>query len=173
MRQIPDVAQQALFTDAYRAYAHELKKRARFMINDEDVCEDIVQDVFMRMWSYMLRGNKIDKVRSFLHRVLSNMIVDIYRKRKTVSLDNLVPYGWEPSSDDSEKWMDVIDGRKAIKLIKRLPPIYQEVLRDKYARGLSYGEMSLITGSSRNRISVQVHRGLMKLKSLYNHEFVN
>jgi DNA-directed RNA polymerase specialized sigma24 family protein len=38
----------------------------------------------------------------------------------------------------------------------------------KYTQGLSLKEMSLITGLSRNALAVQAHRGLERLKALYN-----
>ena len=37
----------------------------------------------------------------------------------------------------------------------------------KYVQELTIEEMSLITGQSKNAITVQAHRGLEKLKQLY------
>jgi DNA-directed RNA polymerase specialized sigma24 family protein len=37
----------------------------------------------------------------------------------------------------------------------------------KYGRGMSYQEISETTGQSKNTTAVQVHRGLEKLKVLY------
>jgi len=39
----------------------------------------------------------------------------------------------------------------------------------RYARDLSLKEISLIAGQSKNAMAVQTHRGLAKLKLLYNH----
>lgn len=166
MHGMPNAAQQELFTDAYREYSRELRMRARSMISDREMCEDIVQDTFVRMWVYMMRGGKIDKVRAFLHHVLVNLVFDAYRKRKTTSLENLLERGYEPSVDDTERWINIIDGGSALRMINRLPRSYKEVLRGAYARNLSYREISCMTGLSRNTIAVQVHRGLVKLKSL-------
>jgi DNA-directed RNA polymerase specialized sigma24 family protein len=47
--------------------------------------------------------------------------------------------------------------------------MYQKVMRMRYMQDLSLAEMSLVTGQSRNTIAVQLHRGLAKLKLLYNH----
>ena len=38
----------------------------------------------------------------------------------------------------------------------------------RYMQGLSLTEMSLIIKVTKSTIAVQVHRGIMKLKSLYN-----
>ena len=45
-------------------------------------------------------------------------------------------------------------------------------MRLRYAKDLSLKEISLITGQSRNTTAVQVHRGLEKLKFLYNNPVV-
>ena len=64
---------------------------------------------------------------------------------------------------------DILDGKAAFVLIAHLPPTYQKIMRMRYIQDLSLKEMSLITGQSKNAIAVQVHRGLEKLKILYNH----
>lgn len=158
-----------LFTEAYRNHSEELRRYARTMVSDAEVSEDLVQDVFVKMWLYLERRGEIVSVRGFLYHVLNNLIVDRYRKHKTWSLDSLVEQGYEPRADDtSERLADMFDGRLVFGLIDRLPATYQDVLRMKYAGHLSYGEISALTGRERNTIAVQIHRGLMKLKELYN-----
>lgn len=139
------------------------------MVNDRELSEDLVQDVYMKMWLYLVRKGNIVSVRGFLYHVLNNLIVDRYRKHKTWSLDSLLEKGYEPREDDTERLVDVFDGTIVFRLIDKLPRTYQEVLRMKYGNHLSYGEISLLTGQQRNTIAVQVHRGLMKLKELYTH----
>ncbi len=166
MHTIPDVGSQTLFTTAYTEYSQELVRHARSMINNRELSEDLVQDVFVKVWMYLVRGGKIVKMRAFLHHILNNVIVDTYRKHKTASLDALLEQGHEPSVDDSERIFDILDGRSAFSLIDRLPDTYQKVLRMKYGRDLSYQEISRFTGQSKNTTAVQVHRGLEKLKLL-------
>ena len=38
----------------------------------------------------------------------------------------------------------------------------------RYVRDMSLQEISLLTGQSKNAVAVQVHRGLEKLKLLYD-----
>ena len=42
-------------------------------------------------------------------------------------------------------------------------------MKMRYIQDLSLKEMSLLTGQSRATLAVQTHRGLAKLKLLYNH----
>ncbi len=121
----------------------------------------------MKTWGYLVRGGKIVVMKSFLYHILNNLIVDEYRKHKILSLDSLLEKGFVPKNNSTEHHTDAFDGKIALRLILRLPKKYQEILRMHYVRGLSLKEISLITGQRKNTISVQMHRGLAKLKILY------
>ena len=103
-----------------------------------------------------------------MYHVLKDLIVDEYRKRKSTSLDALMEKGFEPGEDNSQQLINVLDGKRAIFLISRLPIKYQKIMRMRYVQDLSLKEMSLLTGQSTGTLAVQVHRGLEKLKVLYH-----
>ena len=163
-----ETKQQAILTVAHHDYQKGLNLHAFFKIHDHTLGEDLVQDTFVKTWSYLIRGGKIEIMKAFLYHVLNNLIVDEYRKRKATSLDVLLEKGFEPSAGDSKRLFTLLDGKGALLLIQRLPLTYQKVMRMRYIQDLSLKEMSLITGQSKNTIAVQVHRGLRKLKLLYN-----
>ncbi len=154
---------------AHHDFDKGLNARAFFKVNNHAIGEDLVQDTFIKTWSYLVKGGKIDIMKAFLYHVLNNLIVDQYRKHKTVSLDSLMEKGFEPSENDSGKIFNILDGKVAILLIARLPETYQKIMRMKYVQDLSLEEMSLITGERKNTLAVKIHRGLEKLKLLYNH----
>jgi RNA polymerase sigma-70 factor (ECF subfamily) len=162
-----EAARHAAFTVAHHDFEEGLNKHAYFKLNNHAIGEDLVQDTFVKTWSYLVRGGKIDVMKAFLYHVLNNLIVDEYRKRKTSSLDTLIEKGFEPSTGSSVRFIDALDGKSALLLIARLPIAYQKVMRMRYVQELSLKEMSLITGQSKNAIAVQAHRGLSRLKLLY------
>lgn len=155
---------------AYKDFNKGLNSHAFFKLSSHTLGQDLVQETYMKTWNYLLRGGKITVMKAFLYHVLNNLIVDEYRKRKATSLDILLESGFEPSVDDSESLYNTLDGRGAILLIKRLPKIYQEAMRMRYIQDLSLKEMSVLTGQSNNTLAVQLHRGLGKLKVLYNNQ---
>ncbi len=156
-------------TGAYLDYEKGLSKHSFFKVHNRELGEDLVQDTFMKTWSYLVRGGKIDVMKAFLYHALNCLIIDEYRKRKTVSLDTLMEGGFEPRTSDSDKLLNFLDGKEALLLIQQLPLKYREVMRMRYSQDLSLGEMSTITGQSKNAVAVQVHRGLEKLKLLYKY----
>lgn len=157
----------AAFTLAHLDFEKGLNAHAYFKLHDHAMGNDLVQDTFIKTWSYLVRGGKIDVMKAFLYHVLNNLIIDEYRKRKTSSLDVMMEAGFEPNAANSAAFYDALDGKAALLLIAHLPVAYQKVMRMRYVQELSLKEMSLITGKSQNALAVQAHRGLEKLKVLY------
>jgi len=152
---------------AYQNYAKELKAHALFKISDPSTGEDLVQNTFMRTWKYIVNGGDIQKMKAFLYHVLNNAIVDEYRKQKTVSLDLLTEKGFEPSIDESNRSINILDGKVVASLVPRLPIKYRKIIHMRYIRELNINEIAKATGQSKNTVSVQVHRGIELLKSIY------
>ena len=157
-----------MFTLAHSDYQKGLNLHAFFKTSNHQTGEDLVQAAFMKTWSYLVKGGEIPAMKAFLYHVLNHLIVDEYRKHKTTSLDVLRDKGFEPKTGHSGRLFNILDGKAALFLIARLPEKYQKVLRMRYVQDLTLKEMSLITGKSKNSMAVQVHRGLEKLKLLYN-----
>lgn len=160
---------QEKFSTALSNYQRDLYTHAFFRVNDREIGKDLVQDTFMKTWNYLKNGGRIIMMRAFLYHILNNLIIDEYRKRKhkAASLDSLLETGYEPMTDEHLHVIDTLDGKTTADLIIQLPQKYESVLRMHYLEHLSLDEMSKKTGQSKNTIAVQAHRGLKKLKILY------
>lgn len=157
-----------LLAAAHTDFEKGLNQHSFYKVGNRALGNDLVQDTFTKTWGYMLRGGKIDLMKAFLYHVLNNLIIDEYRKRKTISLDVLVEKGFEPATPDtSGNLIAGIDAKEVLRLILRLPARYQKVIKMRFTQDLSLREMSLITGQTQNAIAVQIHRGLAKLKELH------
>lgn len=159
--------QRSILATAHRDYEKKLNVHAFYRTSSHLVGEDLVQDTFVKTWKYLIRGGKIDVMKSFLYHVLNGLIIDEYRKQKSLSLDVLMETGFEPVIDTVDHLVNVLDGENAILLIEQLPEKYREIIRMRYVRDLSLKEIALITGKSKNSIAVQAHRGLEKLRVIY------
>ena len=160
--------QRATFTVAHKDYEQGLNKHSFFKVHNRILSEDLVQDTFIKTWAYIVKGGQIAVMKAFLYHILNDLIIDEYRKKKPVSLDVLLEKGFEPSNTDEDQLVNTLDGRAALLLLKSLPLKYQNIMRMRYAENLSLKEMSVITGQTTNTLAVQIHRGLEKLKILYN-----
>jgi len=163
--------QEEEFLTAFHQYNDALFRHAFVRLSNREKAIDLVHDTFTKVWGYMRSGHEVDQYRPFLYKVLNNLIVDEYRKRKEASLDALfekegVDEGTfeELSESNTEALAATIDGRQAMDLVYTLPDSYREVLVMRFVDGLGPKEMSELIEVSENVISVRLHRGLKMLR---------
>lgn len=163
------------FADAYEQYADELFRHATLRLSDRDRALEITQEAFLRVWEYVKKGNDIRDYRPFLYRTLRNLIIDEYRRAKSVSLEGLIreDEGETVESilppDESNTLtaaIDRFDGKRALEALKEVPEPYREALTMRFVESLSPGEIASYIGVSENVVSVRIHRGLKKLRAL-------
>lgn len=163
------VALQVTMSDAYTEHRKALLKHSFFKVHDLELSEDLVQDTYAKTWRYLVRGGNIDLMRAFLYHTLNCLVIDEYRKKKHVSLEALLEKGYEPGSNEVETIINMLDGKTGLLLIQRLPEKYSAIMRMRFTQNMTLEEISLVTGQTKNAIAVQVHRGIQKLRVLYDH----
>lgn len=159
-----------ILTDAYHDFEKGMNKYLFFRVNNRTTSTDLVQDTFTKTWKYLVKGGKVVLMKSFLYHILNDLIIDEYRKKKLVSLDNMIENGFEPKNKEEGNYMNIFDGKIAMNLIALLPAKYGKVMRMRFVQDLTLSEMSLLTGQSKNTVAVQIHRGTEMLKQLYEHK---
>jgi RNA polymerase sigma-70 factor (ECF subfamily) len=169
------------FTEAFEAYNDELFRHASIRLPDRDKALEITQEAFLRVWGYLQKGEEIRELRPFLYRTLRHLIIDEYRRKKAVSLEAITENNEDPSvegllppdeSNTLEAAVERFEGKRALEVLKILPDTYREALTLRYVQGLSPKEISDIVGESENAVSVRIHRGLKKMKTLLEEETV-
>ncbi len=165
-------SQEERFLKAFEEYSESLFRHATLRISNRERAIDVVHDTFTKVWSYVRSGHEIDSYRSFLYKVLNNLIIDEYRKHKEVSLDALleaegVDEGSFVGLSEStvEALAATIDGRKAFELLKELPEGYREVMIFRFVDGLGPKEIGELIEESENVVSVRIHRALKLLRN--------
>lgn len=159
------------FLQAFEEYSDALFRHAFIRISDRDKAIDLVHDTFTKVWIYQKKGQEIEAYRSFLYKVLNNLIIDEYRKKRELSLDALlegegVDEGsfQDLSEDSTQSLIDQIDGKQAFLLLEELPDIYREVLTLRFVDGLRPKEICQLVEETENVISVRLYRGLKLLQ---------
>ena len=162
---------EARFLEAFDEYNDALFRHATLRINDRERATDLVHDTYTKVWGYIRKGYEIDSFRPFLYKVLNNLIIDEYRKKKDSSLDALfeqegVDEGSFPDLTESsvESLAATIDGRKAFELLEEVPDQYREVIILRFVDGLGPKEISVLIEETENVVSVRLHRGLRILR---------
>jgi RNA polymerase sigma-70 factor, ECF subfamily len=161
------------FLKAFDEYADALFRHAVYRLSDRERAIEIVHDTFTKVWGYIRAGHEIDSFKPFLYKVMNNLIIDEYRKRKELSLDALlseegVDEGSFPElhGGSIEEITFALDAQKASLLLAELPLVYREVLTLRFVDGLGPKEISELIEESENVVSVRIHRGLKTLKDM-------
>ena len=152
------------FIQACTDHSDALFRYCFFKTRSKEMSKDLVQETYMKTWNYLVKGQSIDNMRAFFYKTLTNLIIDEYRKKKTVSLDELEEIGLDQSTNDIELYYDKLDAEKALLVLDEIGGSYKDVIIMRYVQDLSLKEISDITGESENSLSVKIHRGLKKIK---------
>ena len=168
-----------LFRKAFEKHADELFRHASMRLPDRDRALNLTQECFLRAWGYVQRGEEIREMRPLLFRTLRHLIIDEYRKAKSFSLDEMLDddeggtiESMLPRDDTNtlEAAFDRFDGARAVEAIRKLPDLYREVITMRYVDNLTIGEIAESLEESENVVSVRLHRGLKKLRTLLESE---
>lgn len=171
---MPDSAISREFLRAYDEYSDAIFRHCYFRLSDRERALEISQETFTRAWDYLSQGKEIRSMKPFLYRVASNLIVEEYRKHKSVSLDAILDDELQGEGSVAElrddestgRMIDLLDGRRAMDALKKLPEQYREVLVLRFVDGLSPKEIALFLEERENTVSVRIHRGLARLKEI-------
>ena len=157
------------FLDAYDANADALFRHVLLRIRDRERAKDIVQDAFSRTWVYLSEGKKIQHIKAFLFRVANNLIIDASRRKHSSSLDAMMEdNGFEVIDESVTDPAEIQGVREALKLLESLDDTYRVVIVMRFMDEMSPGEIARILGVSENVVSVRLHRGIERLKVLYD-----
>lgn len=159
------------FLKAFDEYADALFRHAVYRLSDRERAIEIVHDTYTKVWGYVRGGHEIETYKPFLYKVINNLIIDEYRRRKEYSLDAMLA---EEGTDEGsfpelhagsvEEVTFSMDAKQALELLGELPPVYREVITLRYVDGLGPKEISALIEETENVVSVRLHRALRLLK---------
>lgn len=151
---------------AVAEYQAPLIRYAARLLGDPDRARDIVQDTFVKLMSQppgALNGHLAE----WLFTVCRHRALDILRKEGRMKrfeegqAERVTADEPRPS-----KGMEVAEMHEAVfRLVDRLPPNQQEVIRLKFQNGFSYKEISRITELSVSNVGVLIHHAVARLRA--------
>lgn len=148
-----------------RHQAPLLRYATRFFQGDVERARDVVQDTFVRLMAQP--PEQVDgHVAEWLYTVCRHRALDVVRKegrmrRFEEGQAERLTSGEPPPARALERG----ETRAAVlKLIDRLPPNQQEVIRLKFQSGFSYKEISRITSLSVSNVGFLIHTAISRLR---------
>lgn len=136
------------------------------LVGDKDMAEDIVQDVFYRMWS----GREELQIKSTLKAYLTTQVIlqsICYLKGSAIPSDRFMPYYKEPSArkDDPCCHMALKEvGQNMDVAIKSLPETCRLVFVLRRYESLSYKQIATVLAVPEHTLSHQMTYALDQLR---------
>lgn len=156
------------FLAAYDANTDALFRHCLARVRDRELAKDIVQETFTKTWTYLADGKRILYLRAFLYRTLNNCIVDVMRKKRSVSLDAMAEEeGFEPEGEADTPAEVREEMGEAAELLSELDDMYASVVAMRFIDEMRPSEIARVLDVSENVVSVRLHRGIRELRKLW------
>ncbi|RQO65931.1 RNA polymerase sigma-70 factor [Pedobacter sp. KBW06] len=158
------------FEDLYNRYKYRIAGNLLKLLKSEELAEEMLQDLFMRIWDNRSSLDPEKSFRAYLFRIAENMVVDYYRKiaRDRKAFDKMMSSGSEYYSHIEE----TIFSKERILLlhgaINLLPPQRKHVFILCKLEGKSYKEVSELLGISPSTINDHLLKANRFLKQYLN-----
>ncbi|MFH0843145.1 MAG: sigma-70 family RNA polymerase sigma factor [Bacteroidota bacterium] len=139
------------------------------ILNNRQEAEDVVQDVFMKMWMMKEKLDQYDDITALAVTMTRNSSIDLIRRRKTMENQNSDPgtLAKDPSPTPFEQLVSYENREIIRKIIEDLPDEWRELVQMREINGLSYEEISGIKGMNINNLRVVLSRARNLIKDNY------
>lgn len=162
------------FAEIYKTESAAVYRFCLLRTSDKEIAVDFTQDTFMRFWKVLAAEKEIKNPRTFLFTIARNLIIDWYRKKKSLSLEAIMEgrdgegSGFTPSISDSVE--NTVEATYLIKKIETLAEPYRRAVYLRCVEELKPREIAAILDESVNVISVRISRGLRQLRTTLHYE---
>ena len=158
---------QTALEEIFRTHYDGLCRFTAHLINSSDDVEDLVQDIFVRIWLKRENWHPKGSIRAYLFKAAHNQALNFLKSRQVrdvanVQIDDLFP---SDSSTDPVEEMINRDVKASIsKAIETLPKKCRLVFTLNRQDGLSYSEIADVLNISVRTVENQIARALKALR---------
>ena len=145
---------------------------ANTILHDPDRARDVVQDTFIKLCQQDVSQIR-HSLKTWLFTVCRNRSLDILRKEKRVQplgeiqWQHLAGAGLQPDEEiENDERNNLV-----LRHLAKLSDNQREAISLKFQQGLSYQEISEVTGLTSGNIGFLIHTGLKRLRDLLPSEF--
>ncbi|HEU4471943.1 MAG TPA: sigma-70 family RNA polymerase sigma factor [Flavisolibacter sp.] len=167
----PATKEQA-FTTLIRKYQEKLYWHIRRMVVDHDDANDVLQNVFIRVWNGLENFREDAQLYTWLYRIATNeslSFIESQKKRSAVSLND-VESGLS-NKIKADKHFDANKLEWKLQLaIQQLPEKQRIVFTLRYYDEMPYEEMSRVLETSEGALKASYHHAVKKIEDyIKNH----
>lgn len=154
----------------YSEFLPVLLKVAMNVVRDRETAEEICQEAFIRLFERKIPFLREEEVRYWLIRVVKNLSLNAYRKRKNeshaVARLQRIHRPYAPSAE--ELFSAEEESERLRQAVDSLPAKLKEVIVLKEFGDMNYKEIAKVLRISESNVKVRVFRAKEKLTEILN-----
>lgn len=135
------------------------------MLTDHDDTDDVLQEVFIKVWNNLERFRSDSQLYTWLYRIATNECISFLKRKKMRATDSLETLTTDPAGEFSP------DGNKIQAKLQQalmgLPAKQRAVFNMKYFDDLTYEAISVITGTSVGALKASYHLAVKKIEKYF------
>ncbi len=156
------------FEKTFKEFYSPLCNFAYSFITDQDLCQDLVQDVFMKIWD---KSPEIKtSISSYLYQAVKNSCIDQMKKnykQSILPIEEVEDPIDSPYELNREKNIEALN-KKIERAVNSLPPKCKEIFLMRRNLQLSYDEISIELNISKKTIENHMNSAIKKLRNQLN-----
>ena len=155
-----------------RKYQQKIYWHIRKMVIDHDDADDLVQEVFVKIWKHIDNFRQDAQLYTWIYRIATNECLNFLRKKKNKfflpinDVQNELSHKLENSSHIDGDEIQI----KLQKALLKLPDKQRLVFNMKYFDEMKYEEISEITGTSVGSLKANYHHAVKKIEEFIKHD---
>lgn len=154
------VRDERAFEQLVMDYDAKLRYYARRLTGGIEHEDDVMQTVWLAVWTQLPRLRRPQSFRVWLYRIARNTALQSLRQRPFVPLEDEIPAPEEPEERFTPEEAAAVHAA-----LDRLSPHHREVLVLRFLEGLSYEEIAGIAGCSVGTVRSRIYYGKRSLRS--------
>jgi RNA polymerase sigma-70 factor (family 1) len=160
------------FRELFDRYAPRIYKFAFSYLKNRSDAEEIVQNVFMKIWEKRSSIKASENIKAFIFTITTNKIYDFIR-RKNIEHTYHDQAILNQGSNENNSWNSIVykDVQQTIsKLSNKLPSQQQRVFNLSKMEGLTNDEIAFKMGISKRTVENDLYRAVLFLKQKFKNE---
>jgi RNA polymerase sigma-70 factor (ECF subfamily) len=154
------------FKALFKKYYNPLCNFASTIVNDHKVAQDVVQDVFTKIWDKRKEISIGTSEKSYLFQAVKNRSIEVLRKQRNDQKVSTVDYNDHYDDNHEEQARKFMLKEFLYKSIRQLPPKCQEIFVLNKVNGLTYNEIAKDLDISVKTVENQIGKAYRKLRDI-------
>ncbi|PWS30933.1 RNA polymerase sigma-70 factor [Pedobacter paludis] len=166
--------QTATFTQFYTSYFEKLVLASDKYLKDIHEAEEIVQDVFLKVWENPENLSEVKSIKSYLYRTVINASINYFNRQKNIEQHHL-----KLASELSDEYLMNLDEENEMIVllrseIEKLPAQCKKVFKLSRFESLKYKEIAIQLDISEKTVENHIGNALKILRERFlNDEHLN